>query len=58
MSHYYYKASTTNHHNPCLPHNLRLLIVGASGSGKTTLLMRLLLEKNLVNYNKLYIFAK
>jgi len=27
-------------------------------SGKTTLLMKLLLETNLVNYDKLYIFAK
>jgi len=58
MTHYYYKSSTSNPHNPCLPHNFRLLIVGASGAGKTSLLMRLLLEKDLINYNKLYIFAK
>jgi len=58
MTHYYYKSSTTNVHNPCLPHNFRLLIVGASGAGKTYLLMILLLEKNLINYDKLYIFAK
>jgi len=58
MSHYYYKDNTTNPHNPCLLSNFRLLIVGSSGSGKTTLLMKLLLEKNLINYNKLYIFAK
>jgi len=35
-----------------------MLIVGSSGSGKTTLLMKLLLHKGLVNYDKLYIFAK
>jgi len=35
-----------------------MLIVGASGSGKTTLLMKLLLQKHLINYDKLYIFAK
>jgi len=57
MTHYYYKSGTSNPHNPCLPHNFRLLIVGASGAGKTSLLMRLLLEKDLINYNKLYIFA-
>jgi len=58
MANYYYKNSTTNPHNSCLPHSFRLLIVGSSGSGKTTLLMKLLLEKNLINYNKLCIFAK
>jgi len=41
-----------------LPHNFRLLFVGSSGAGKTSLLMRLLLQKELINYNKLYIFAK
>jgi len=32
-----------------------MLIVGASGQGESTLLMRLLLEKNLINYDKVYI---
>jgi len=58
MTHYYYKNSTTNPHNSCLPSSIRLLIVGSSGSGKTTLLMKLLLQKHLINYDKLYIFAK
>jgi len=58
MTHYYYKDSVTNVHNPCIQSNFRMLIVGASGSGKTTLLMKLLLQKNLINYNKLYVFAK
>jgi len=58
MTHYYYKDSTTNVHNPCLPSNFRMLLAAASGSGKTTLLMKLLLKKNLFNYNKLYIFSR
>ena len=33
-------------------------IVGPSGCGKTTLLMKLLLDNNLVNYDKLYIFSR
>jgi len=58
MTHYYYKANTLNVHNICLPHSFSLLIVGSSGSGKTTLLMKLLLQNNLINYDKLYVFAK
>ena len=34
------------------------LIVGASGCKKPCLLMRLLLEHNLLNYDKLYVFAR
>jgi len=44
--------------NPCIPSNFRMLLVGSCGSGKATLLMKLLLQKNLINYNKLYVFAK
>jgi len=55
---YFFKLNLANVHSNCLPNNFRLLIVGSSGRGKTTLLMKLLLEKNLVNYDKLYIFAK
>jgi len=54
----FYKLNLANHHATCLLSNFRMLIVGVSGSGKTTLLMKLLLEKNLVNYDKLYIFAE
>jgi GTPase SAR1 family protein len=35
-----------------------MLLVGASGAGKTALLMRMLLEPGLLNYEKLYVFAK
>jgi len=55
---YFYKNYVTNPHASCVPINFRMLIVGASGQGKTTLLMKLLLHKGLINYDKLYIFAK
>jgi len=58
LEYWLFQANTTNVHNSCLPNNFRLLIVGSSGSGKTTLLMKLLLQKHLINYDKLYIFAK
>lgn len=45
-------------HHELFPEKFRMLIVGPSGSGKTTLLMRLLLEEGLLNYDKLYIFAR
>jgi len=35
-----------------------MLLVGQSGSGKTMLLMQLLLTPNLLNYYKLYVFAR
>ena len=45
-------------HHDLFPENFRMLIVGQSGSGKTTLLMQLLLTPNLLNYDKLYVFAR
>lgn len=45
-------------HSERFPIDFRALIVGASGCGKTCLLMRLLLEHNLLNYDKLYVFAR
>ena len=41
-----------------LPDSIRALIVGRSGCGKTSVLMRLLLEKNLLDYNNLFICGK
>jgi len=45
-------------HSTRFPIDFRALIVGTSGCGKTCLLMRLLLEDNLLNYDKLYVFAR
>jgi len=55
---FYYQDHKSHIHNKLFPHNFRMLIVGQSGCGKTTLLMRLLLEPNLLNYDKLYVFAR
>lgn len=55
---FFYKDLREKVHSESFPENFRMLIVGESGSGKTTLLMKLLLQPNLLNYNKLYIFAR
>lgn len=55
---FYYNGHKNKVHNDSFPENLRILIVGQSGSGKTTLLMKLLLQPNILNYDKLYIFAR
>lgn len=55
---YFYKTTENRVHSECVPSNFRALIVGASGGGKSTLLMRMLLEPGLLNYSKLYVFAK
>ena len=55
---FFYNDTKTKVHNPSLPYSFRMLIVGSSGSGKTTLLMQLLLQENVLNYNKLFIFAR
>jgi hypothetical protein len=57
-SNYFYGAGNTiKVHNDMFPSTFRMLIVGQSGCGKTTLLMKLLLDKNMLNYDKLYVFA-
>jgi hypothetical protein len=55
---YFYKTTVKRVHNECFPSNFRMLIVGMSSAGKTALLMRMLLEPGLLNYEKLYVFAK
>lgn len=55
---YYYKTTNKRVHNECFPSNFRMIIVGMSGAGKTALLMKLLLDPDLLNYEKLYVFAK
>lgn len=63
---YFYKTNNECQHSKHFPNSFRALIVGPSGAGKTALLMKLLLsqgyeqahEDNLLNYDKLYVFAK
>lgn len=55
---YFYRSTENKVHNDCFPSTFRMLLVGASGAGKTALLMRMLLEPGLLNYDKLYVFAK
>ena len=44
--------------NPLLPKSIRGLIIGKSNCGKTTLLLNLLLRKDWLDYNRLYVFGK
>ena len=41
-----------------LPTSIRGLLIGSSNCGKTTLLFRMLLAKNVLDYNSLFIFSK
>src|SRR5277367_5537043 len=41
-----------------LPTSIRGLLIGSSNCGKTTLLFRLLLAKDVLDYNSLFIFSK
>jgi GTPase SAR1 family protein len=58
MTNFYFNKSKTKIHNDLFPDSFRMLIVGPSGCGKTSLLMKLLLQDNLLNYDKLYVFAR
>ena len=55
---YYYSNGERRVHSVVFPPNFRALLVGESGSGKTTFLMNILLGDNLLNYDKLYIYAR
>ncbi len=55
---YYWNSKKTRFHSDILPTDFKMLIVGPSGCGKTALLMRMLLEENLMDYNKLYVFGR
>ena len=55
---FYFSQSKENVHHEMFPHSFRMLIVGPSGCGKTSLLMKMLLQDNLLNYDKLYVFAR
>lgn len=43
--------------SPLLPKSVRGLIIGKSNCGKTTLLMNLLLQRDWLDYNHLYVFG-
>src|SRR6267154_741904 len=55
---YFWKSGKTRNNSPMVPNSIRALIVGRSGCGKTSLLIRFLLEENLLDYNKLFVFGK
>ena len=55
---FFYNDNKEKLHHESLPENFRMLIVGQSGAGKTAMLMQLLLTPDLLNYDKLYVFAR
>src|SRR6266536_1078845 len=55
---YYWNSTKSKHHSNMFPDSFRALIIGQSGSGKTALLMRMLLEENVLDYNKLFVFGR
>ena len=57
MNFFYNDVKEKIHHEYFLE-SFRMLIVGQSGAGKTAMLMRLLLTPALLNYDKLYVFAR
>ena len=55
---YYWNSTKTKNHSDMFPESFRALIIGQSGSGKTSVLLRMLLEDNLLDYNKLFVFGR
>src|SRR5580692_519208 len=55
---YYWNSTKTRNHSDMLPESFRALIIGQSGSEKTALLMRMLLQENVLDYNKLFVFGR
>ena len=55
---YFWMPKKFRKHSEVFPESFRCLIIGQSGSGKTALLMRMLLEENLLDFNKLYVFGR
>lgn len=55
---YYWNSKKSKKHSNMLPESFRALIIGQSGSGKTALLMRMLLQENMLDYNKLFVFGR
>jgi len=55
---FFYNDAKEKVHHEYFPESFKMLIVGQSGAGKTAMLMRLLLTNGLLNYDKLYVFAR
>ena len=55
---YYWIQKKSKKHSDIFPEAFRCLIIGQSGSGKTALLMRMLLEENILDYDKLFVFGQ
>lgn len=55
---FFYADNKKKIHHESFPENFRMLVVGQSGAGKTAILMQLLLTPDLLNYDKLYVFAR
>ena len=55
---YYWIPKKTKTHSNIFPESFRCLIIGQSGSGKTALLMRMVLQDNILDYNKLFVFGR
>ena len=55
---YSWSSSNTRFNSQMLPKNIRGLIIGKSNCGKTTLLLNLLLEKDWLDYNHLFVFGQ
>ena len=54
---YSWKKPNRRNNSPLLPRNVRGLIVGKSSCGKTILMINLLLNKDWLDYNHLYVFG-
>src|SRR5579872_7164395 len=55
---YYWVSKKSKKHSDVFPESFRCLVIGQSGSGKTALLNRMLLQEDMLDYNKLFVFGR